>query len=95
MNYQSIYWDNLVQFRAGVYYLQSYQIHSGKWNSRIQAFLAITSSSSIGGWAIWQEYGMIWGSLIAASQVVNAVKGFLPFQKRARLSEASIQNRRN
>ena len=83
MNYQSLYWDNLVQLRAGVYYLQAYQIHSEKWNNRVQAFLAITASSSIGGWAIWQEYGMIWGSLIAASQVVNAVKGFFPFQKRA------------
>ena len=84
MNYQGIYWNNLVQLRAGVYYLQAYQIYSEKWNTWIQGFLAITSSASIGGWAIWDEYGMYWGVLIAASQVVNAVKGFLPFQRRAK-----------
>ena len=27
---------------------------------------------------------MIWGFVIAASQVVNVIKGFLPFQKRAK-----------
>ncbi len=47
-------------------------------------FLAITSSSSIGGWVIWNEYGIIWGCVIAVSQVINAIKGFLPFQKRAK-----------
>lgn len=73
-----------MQLRAGVYYLQAYQIHSEKWNTRIQGFLAITSSASIGGWAIGDEYSMIWGFVIAASQVVNVIKGFLPFQKRAK-----------
>ncbi|MDE2698050.1 MAG: hypothetical protein OXI23_04205, partial [Gemmatimonadota bacterium] len=67
-----------------VYYLQAYQIHLEKWDNRIQIFLAITSSSSIGGWVVWNEYGIIWGALIAASQVINAIKRFLPFQKRAK-----------
>ena len=84
MNYQSLYWDTLVQLRYSVYYLQAYQISSEKWDTRIQIFLAITSSSSIGGWVIWDEYSMFWGFLIAASQVINAIKGFLPFQKRAK-----------
>ena len=73
-----------MQLRASVYYLQAYQIHSEKWDNRIQIFLAITSSSSIGGWVIWNEYGIIWGCVIAVSQVINAIKGFLPFQKRAK-----------
>ena len=84
MNYQSLYWDILVQLRASVYYLQAYQINSEKWDTRIQIFLAITSSSSIGGWAIWDECSLIWGCVIAASQVVNIIRGFLPFQKRAK-----------
>ena len=84
MNYQSLYWDTLVQLRANVYYLQAYQIHLEKWDNRIQIFLAVTSSSSIGGWVIWNEYGIIWGALIAVSQVINAIKRFLPFQKRAK-----------
>ena len=50
-----------MQLRASVYYLQAYQIHSEKWDNGIQIFLAITSSSSIGAWVIWNEYGIIWG----------------------------------
>ena len=57
---------------------------SKKWDNRIQIFWAITSSSSIGRWVIWNEYGIIWGCVIAVSQVINAIKGFLPFQKRAK-----------
>ncbi len=84
LNYQRLYWDTLVQLRFGVYYLSTYRMLLEKWDTRIQTFLAITSSSSIAGWAIWDEYGMIWGGLIAASQVVHAVKHLLPFQKRAK-----------
>ena len=73
-----------MQLRASVYYLQAYQIHSEKWDNGIQIFLAITSSSSIGAWVIWNEYGIIWGCVIAVSQVINAIKGFFPFQKRAK-----------
>ena len=69
-----------MQLRANVYYLQAYQIHLG--DNWIQIFLAITSSTSIGGWVIWNEYGIIWGALIAVSQVINAIKR--PFQKRAK-----------
>ena len=77
-----------MQLRASVYYLQAYQIHSEKWDNRIQIFLAITSSSSIGGWVIWNEYGIIWGSLIAVSQVINAIKRFLPLKSKYELEAA-------
>lgn len=54
--------------------------------------MAITSSSSIAAWAIWNEYGSIWALLIAISQVVNAIKPHLPFSKRLEvLSQISNQ----
>lgn len=49
-----------------------------KWMNGI---LAITSSSSIAGWAIWDEYGKVWGFLIALSQVITAIKPLFPFNK--------------
>lgn len=45
-------------------------------------FLAIMSSGSIASWAIFKEYSFIFGSLIAMSQVLSAVKSYLPFAKR-------------
>ncbi|MEK6765228.1 MAG: hypothetical protein AABY49_03240 [Planctomycetota bacterium] len=48
----------------------------------ISIFLAVTSSSSICGWAIWNKYSFIWAVIIAASQLLNAIKWFLPYRTR-------------
>lgn len=49
-----------------------------KW---LNIFLAITSSGSIASWAIWSELGWFWGSIIAFSQLVSALKPIFPFSK--------------
>ncbi len=38
--------------------------------------------SSIAAWEIWQEYQMVWAVIIALSQVITAIKPFLPFRQR-------------
>lgn len=48
----------------------------------VNIFLAVTSSSSICGWAIWNKLGFMWAMIIAASQLINAVKQFLPYRTR-------------
>jgi hypothetical protein len=45
-------------------------------------FLAIVGCGSIAGWMVWTEYSYVWAVIVAISQVVNAVKGFLPYSKR-------------
>ncbi len=47
----------------------------------INIFLAIASSGSIAAWAIWNSYPMVWGTIIALSQVVTAIKPFFPYYK--------------
>lgn len=79
---QSRYWKYLVQIKAWIFYIDFYTDNSYKWDKRVNVFLAITSSSSIAAWVIWNEYGFIWALLIAISQVINAIKPHLPFSKR-------------
>jgi hypothetical protein len=76
------YWKYMVQLKAWLFYIDIYVDHSYKWDKRINIYLAITSSSSIAAWAIWNQCGFIWGLLIALSQVITAVKPHLPFGKR-------------
>ena len=52
-----------------------------RFNTILNAFLAITSSASIASWAIWSDYAMVWGCIIAISQVVTALKPIFPFSK--------------
>jgi hypothetical protein len=80
--YQQRYWRLLVEVRVHVFYLHHYG-SSSEWRDKVvNVFLAITSSSSIAAWAIWQEYTWVWPLLIAASQVASAVKPFLPYNQR-------------
>lgn len=48
----------------------------------INIFLALASSSSIAGWVIWQEAAIVWTVIIASSQVVTAIRSFLPYKAR-------------
>lgn len=44
-------------------------------------FLAITSCGSIASWSVFKEYSLIWGIIIAISQVINSIKHLFAFNK--------------
>lgn len=81
-SYQQRYWNQLKEFKTHVIYLHNYAAQSEWWDKAINIFLAITSSSSIAAWAIWQKYQLLWAAIIATSQVVTAIKPFLPYKQR-------------
>ena len=80
--YQQKYWNQLKDLKAHVYYVQHYAVKQNKRDQIVNIFLAITSSSSIAAWALWKEYQFVWAFIIAASQVVTAIKPLLPYKKR-------------
>lgn len=80
--YQDRYWKELYQLRVHVNYLEIYMQQSEFTDKSINIFLAVTSSSSICGWAIWNKYSFMWAIIIAASQLINAIKQFLPYRTR-------------
>ncbi|MGK7878578.1 MAG: hypothetical protein AB4060_00515 [Crocosphaera sp.] len=55
-----------------------------RFDTSIQVFLAVVSNGSIAAWVIWSKAQFIWALLIAFSQLVSAVKPYLPYQKRIR-----------
>ena len=79
---QEKYWKYMVQMKAWIFYLDLYAEDSYKWDKRINIFGAIASSTSIAAWAIWQQFSFVWSVIIAISQVLTVVKGFLPYSKR-------------
>lgn len=57
--------------------------------SALAVVRAVASSASIAGWVVWREFALVWGSIIAASQVVDATKEVFPFaQQQKAASEA-------
>lgn len=83
---QEKYWRYMVQIRSWLFYLDLYEENSYKWEKSINIFSAVVSSTSIAAWAIWQQFSYVWSVIIAVSQVLTAIKGFLPYNTRRKVT---------
>lgn len=82
----------MVQIKAWTFYLDIYAEDSYKWDRRINIYGAIASSSSIAAWTIWQNWSFIWAAIIAISQVLTAIKQYLPFGRRLKYLQPFIED---
>ena len=82
MNAQNRYWDVFATIKRDAVYVNRCHGSVESTDRWISIFSAVTSSSAIAGWAIWQQYSFVWAFIIAASQVLNAIKPFLPYKAR-------------
>lgn len=80
--YHTKYWNLLKELKVHVLYLQNYATNQYRLDRGVDIFLAVASSSSIAGWALWKDYQAVWAVVIALSQVVTAVKPLLPYKRR-------------
>jgi hypothetical protein len=87
---QARYWKELTQFRAHIEYLQLYSARAEQFDNRLSIILAVTSNGSIAGWAIWSQVPLVWGVLIALSQLINAIRPYLPYQKQKKALEGVV-----
>jgi hypothetical protein len=78
---QDLYWNELVELKVAVSYIQRYRDHLSRWVTFIGAIRAIASSVSIAAWAIWKQYAFLWGLIIAVAQVADALREVFPFTK--------------
>jgi hypothetical protein len=85
---QRLYWSHLLQIKGDAIYLRLYRERLGKWVQGLGTLKAIASCGSIAAWAIWKDHAFLWASIIAASQVADALKDVFPF---ARLHKGALQ----
>lgn len=71
----------MVELKVELAYLRRYRDAVGKWVNGLGTIKAIASSGSIAAWAIWREHAFVWGAIIAASQLADALKDVFPFAK--------------
>ena len=82
MTPQERYWRRLTELKTHSLYINLYQMKTEGRDRWINGFLAVASSSSIGGWAVFRDYAFVWGCIIALSQVITAIKDHLPYRRR-------------
>ena len=46
--------------------------------------MAIISSGSVGGWAIWNSLSVMWMVIVMISQVISIAKDYLPYSMRVK-----------
>lgn len=80
--YQQKYFKQMTQTKENSFYLLEYIQNCEKWNWRIDVFIALTSSSAIGAWVVWQQLKFFWSTIIATSQIITTIKPLLKFKKR-------------
>lgn len=79
---QERYWNKMADKRYQLIYINEYYDQCVKIQRLINVFLAIASSGAIAAWAVWKEFPVVWAAIIAISQVITAVKPYLPYEKR-------------
>lgn len=79
---QEQYWKELHQLKTHLGFIELLLERSESIDRALKIILAVASSSSIGAWAIWQQYSWVWAGIIAFSQVISAINPFLPYKNR-------------
>ena len=82
MDAQHHYWDTFATLKANSVYISRYRGKVEQVDRAISMFSAVTASTAIGAWAVWRDLAFVWAAAIAAAQVLNAIRPYLPFRSR-------------
>jgi hypothetical protein len=75
---QDLYFNELFQLKVACEYMRLYRNDLARWVTRFATLRAIASSGAIATWAIVKSYPLVWGSIIAGSQLADALKDVMP-----------------
>jgi len=87
---QEYFWKEFYRLKVHINYVELMLSKTENWDRWIKMISAIASSTSIAGWVIWKEYAFVWGGFIAASQVMSAIRPYLPYKERLRCYAALL-----
>jgi hypothetical protein len=85
---QQLYWAQMIELKVSACYIRRYRDYLGKRVTALGTLRAIASSGGIAAWALWKEHAFVWGTIIAASQVADALRDVFPFTKKHKAASA-------
>jgi hypothetical protein len=87
---QELYFKELFQLKVQCEYMRRYRRSLSWWVVRFDGLRAVASSGAIATWAIVQKYPLIWGGIIAAAQVMDALKDVIPLTALQKAASALV-----
>ena len=86
------FWNFFTQMKMDEYYYARYQDSSAKWERNLTIATCIVSFGGIALWPIWETLWWLWAIIIAAAQILSAIKHLLPFSRRAIVGAYFLQD---
>lgn len=87
---QDLYWAELVQLRVDCEYMRHYRDSLNSVLTWFAIARAIVSVGALATWAVVKDHPMLWGGVIAAAQVSEAVEKATSLPARARGTHAAM-----
>jgi len=79
---QDLYFNELFQLKVACEYMRLYLNDLSRWVTQFAVLRAVASSGAIATWAVVKSYPLVWGGIIAAAQLADALKEVIPFTAR-------------
>lgn len=77
----SLYWRQLEQLKASSICIRLYRNQLARRVRALEIIKAVASSGGIAGWVVFRDYPFLWSAIIAASQLLDALKNVFPFTR--------------
>jgi hypothetical protein len=76
-----LYWKEMEQLKAAAVCIRLCRNRLAKQVRGVELVKVIASSGGIAGWVVWKDYPFVWSGIIAAAQLLDAIKHVFPFAK--------------
>ena len=80
------FWNTFYELVAHGYLLQAHCTRAADIDRRVKIFLAVTSTTSLGIWAVFKVFPSFWAAIIVITQIVSATAKYLPYSSRLKAS---------
>lgn len=92
MSPQNRFWNSLYELIFHGYLLQAHCQDAADTDRKLKAFVAITSSTSLGIWAVFKSYPSLWATIIVCTQIISATTKYIPYAGRLKAAGASVHD---
>jgi hypothetical protein len=89
------FWNTFYELVAHGYLLQAHCTRAADIDRRVKIFLAVTSTTSLGIWAVFKVYPNFWAAIIVITQIVSATAKYLPYSSRLKASAGCAHDYRD
>jgi hypothetical protein len=76
-----LYWRQIIQLKAGAVCVRLYRNRLARRLRAVDIVKAVAASTAVSGWLVFRDLPFLWTCIIAAAQLLDALKEVFPFAR--------------